>query len=84
MHSTYNKGKSVVAEGFIRTLERNIYKYRTSISKNECIDILDDIANEHDNTYHRDIKIKLVDAEDIAYINVDKEVQSLNFKLVIM
>ena len=34
MYSTYNKGKSVVAERFIRTLKNKIYKYMTSISKN--------------------------------------------------
>ena len=34
MYSTHNKGKSVVAERFIRTLKSKIYKYMTSISKN--------------------------------------------------
>ena len=33
MYSTYNEGKSVVAERFIGTLKNNIYKYMTSISK---------------------------------------------------
>ena len=31
MYSTYNEGKSVVAERFIRTLKSKIYKYMTSI-----------------------------------------------------
>ena len=35
MYSTNNKGKSVLAEGFIRTLKNKIYKYMTSISKNK-------------------------------------------------
>ena len=34
MYLKYNEGKSVVAEGFIKTLKNNIYKYITSISKN--------------------------------------------------
>ena len=34
MYSTHNKGKSVVAEGFIRTLKNKIFKLMTSISKN--------------------------------------------------
>ena len=34
MYSTHNEGKSVVAEGFARTLKNKIYKYMTSISKN--------------------------------------------------
>ena len=44
MYSTYNKGKSVVAERFIRTLKNKIHKYMTSISKNVYIDKLDDIT----------------------------------------
>ena len=45
MYSIRNEGKSVVAEGFIRTLKTKIYKYMTSISK-KYINKLDDIANE--------------------------------------
>ena len=33
VHSTHNKGESVVAKGTIRTLKNNIYKYVTSVSK---------------------------------------------------
>ena len=33
MYSTYNEGKSVVAERFIRTLKSKIYKYVTSNQK---------------------------------------------------
>ena len=32
MYSTYNKGKSIVAERFIRTLKNKICKYMTSIN----------------------------------------------------
>ena len=38
MYSKDNKGKSVVAERFIRTFKIKIYKYMTSISK-ICITI---------------------------------------------
>ena len=34
MNSTYNGGKSVVAERFIKTLKNKIYKHRTTIAKN--------------------------------------------------
>ena len=34
MCSTYNDGKSVVAERFIRTLKNMIYKHMTAVSKN--------------------------------------------------
>ena len=46
MYSIHNKGTSVVAERFIRTLKTKIYKYMTLISKNVYIDKLDDIVNE--------------------------------------
>ena len=35
----------------------------TSISKNVYIDILDDIINKYNNTYHRTIKMKPVDVK---------------------
>ena len=34
MYSTFNEGKSVVAERFIRTLKNKIFKYMTTVSKN--------------------------------------------------
>ena len=46
MYSTHYEGKSVVAERFISTIKNKIYKYMTSISKNVCIDKLDDIVDE--------------------------------------
>ena len=46
----------------------------TSISKNVYIDKLDDIADEHNNTYHRTIKMKPADAKDDTYIDFKKEV----------
>ena len=47
IYSIHNEGKSVVAEGFIKTLKNKIYKYMTSISKNVYIDKLDNIVNEY-------------------------------------
>ena len=44
MYSTYNEGKSVATETFIRTLKNKIYKYMTSIRKNAHIDKLDDMV----------------------------------------
>ena len=34
MYSTYNEGKSVVAERFIRTFKNKLYKYMTANGKN--------------------------------------------------
>ena len=44
----------------------------TSISKNVYIDKLDDIVNEYNNTYHRTIKMKLVDVKGNTYIDFEK------------
>ena len=74
MYSIHNEGKSAVAERFIRTLKTKIYKYMTSVSKNLYVDKLDDIVGEYNNTYHRTIKVKPVDAKDNTYIDSKKEV----------
>ena len=42
MYSTHNKGKSVVAERFIKTLKNKIYKHMTAISKNVYFNVLND------------------------------------------
>ena len=67
------EGKSLVAETFIRTLKNKIYKYMTSISKNVCIDKLDDIVNKY-NTFYRTTKIKHVDIKSNKCINSSKEI----------
>ena len=46
----------------------------TSVSKNVYINKLDDIVGEHNNTYHRTIKIKPVDVKNNSYIDSKKEV----------
>ena len=75
MYSAYNEEKSVVAgRRFIRTLKTKIYKYMTSVSKNVYLDKFNDIVNDYNNTYHRTIKMKLVDVKDKTYIDFGKEV----------
>ena len=46
MYSTYNEGKSVVAERFIRTLKNKLYKHMTTTGKNVYYDVLDDVVNK--------------------------------------
>ena len=73
MYSTNNEGKSVVAERFIRALNNKICKYTTSISKNVCIDKLDEIVNKYNNTFHQTIKIKLADVNPSMFTDFHKE-----------
>ena len=58
MYSTYNEGKSVVAERFIRTLKNKIFKHMTAISKNVYFDVLNNIVNKYNNTVHKTFKMK--------------------------
>ena len=44
MYSTFNEGKSVVAERFLRTLKNKIFKHMAAISKNVYFDVLNDIC----------------------------------------
>ena len=74
MYSIHNEEKSVAAERFIRTLNTKIYKYMTSVSKNVYINKLNDIVGDYNDTYHRTIKMKLVDVKDNTYIDFEKEV----------
>ena len=46
MYSTFNEGRSVVAERFIRTLKNKIFEQMTAISKNVYFDVLEDIAKK--------------------------------------
>ena len=67
MNSTYDEGKSIVAERFIRTLKNKISKHMTAISKNVYFDVLDDIINKYNNTVHKIIKMKPIDVTDDSY-----------------
>ena len=53
------------------------------ISKNVCIDKLDDIVNKYNNTYHRTIKMKPVDVKLSTYIDSNKEINDKDPKFKI-
>ena len=67
MYSTYNEGKSVVAERFIRVLKNKIFKHMTASSKNVYFDVSDDIVDKYNNTVHKTIKIKPIDFTGGSY-----------------
>ena len=64
MYSTYNEGKSVVAERFITTLKNKLYKHITATGKNVYYNVLDDVVNKYTNTKHSTIKMKPIDVGD--------------------
>ena len=64
MYSTYNEGKSVVAQRFIRTLKIKLYKHMTATGKNVYYYVLDDVVNKYNKTKHCTIKMKPIDVKD--------------------
>ena len=67
MYSTNNEGKFVAAERFIKTLKNKIYIHKTAISKNVYFDVLNDIVDKYNNTYHKTIKMKPVDVKSDSF-----------------
>ena len=72
MYSIYNKGKSVVAERFIRTLKNKLYKHMTASGKNVYYDVLDDVVNKYNNTKHSTIKMKPIYVGDNKRVYIDE------------
>ena len=54
----------------------------TAISKNVYFDFLNDIVDKYDNTYHRTIKVKLIDVKSDSYAeyNVDSNEKEPKFQ----
>ena len=86
MYSTFNEGKSVVAERFIRTLKNKLHKHMTATGKIVYYNVLDDIVNEYNNIKHNTIKMKpkgIKDDNNRVYIdenNVGARVRISKFK----
>ena len=83
MYSTYNEGKSVVAERSIRTLKNKIFKHMTAISKNVYFDLLDDIVYKYNNPVHKTIKMRPIDVTSDSYdeYNEDFDKKDPKFKV---
>ena len=83
MYSTYNDGKSVIAEKFIRTLKNKIFHHMTAVSKNVYFDVLDNILNKSNNTVCRTIKMKPIDVtfDSYAEYNENSNVIQPKFKV---
>ena len=77
-YSTQNKEKSVVPERSIKTLKNKIYKHMTAVSKNVNFDILHDIVDEYNNTYHGTIKMKSIDVKSHYFVEYNEESNEKN------
>ena len=69
MYSTHNEGKSF----FTRTLKNKRYKHMTDISKNVSFNVLNDIVDKYNNTYHKTIKMKPIDVKNYSFAEYNEE-----------
>ena len=72
IYSTYNEGKSVIAERFIRTLKNKLYKHMTAIGKNVYYNVLDDVVSKYNNTKHSTIAMKPIDVKNNKRVYIDE------------
>ena len=56
MYFTYNEGKSVIAERFIKTLKAKMYKKMTTNDSKSYLSYLNKLIDQYKNTYHHSIK----------------------------
>ena len=83
MYSTHNEEKSVFAERFIKTLKKfykKIYKHMTTVGKNVYFNVLDDIVDKYNNTYHSSIKMKPRDVTDDSFVECSEESNKKDYK----
>ena len=80
-YSRHNKGKSVVAEKFVKTLKNKFYKYMPSTPRNVYIEKLDDIVNKYNNTYRSTIKTKPGDVNTCINSSKENNDEDLKFKI---
>lgn len=62
MYSSFGDHKSAVIERFNRTLKTKMWKYFTAKNTRKYIDVIDDLIKDYNNTVHKTIKMKPIDA----------------------
>ena len=60
-------------KNLLELLKNKIYKHMATISKIVYFDVLDDIVDEYNNTYHTTIKMKPVDVGDDSFAEYNEE-----------
>ena len=84
MYPTFNEGKSVVAERFIRTLKNKLYKHMTATGKNVYYNVLDDVVNKYNNTEHNTIKMKPKDEKMLKMIRQSRVLLHVIIEYILM
>jgi len=85
LYSTENEEKSAVVERWNRTMKSKMWKRFTEQNSTQFLDILPDLLNEYNNSYHSSIKMTPIEAskkknEGIVYYNLYGDIKHLNSK----
>ena len=81
VYSVHNKGKSVIAERFIKTLKATIHKKWQLIMANFIL-VLNKLVDQHSNSYHHSINWKYINADYSALTeNLKKNPKVPKFKV---
>src|SRR5215211_1750178 len=63
-YTTENETKAMIAERCALTLQQMMYKYLTDKDTTRWIDVLDDLVNNYNHSYHSSIKMTPTEASD--------------------
>ena len=84
MYSTYNEGKSVIPERFIKTFSAKIYKNLTANDITSYLGYLNKLEDEYNNTHHHSINEKPFTADYSALTEkMSRILKLLSLKLII-
>ena len=84
MYSIYNKGKSVIAKRFIKTLKAKIYKKMTANDNKSYFSYLNKLVGQDDTTYHHSIGKKPINVDYSALTEkIETDPKAPKFKLMI-
>ena len=84
MYSIYNKGKSVIAKRFIKTLKAKIYKKMTANDNKSYLSYLNKLVGQDDTTYHHSIGKKPINVDYSALTEkIETNPKAPKFKLMI-
>ena len=62
LYSTENEEKSSVVERWNKTMKENTFKYFSANSTRKYMDVLDEMANKYNSTWHSSIKMTPIEA----------------------
>ena len=85
MYMTYNEGKSVISERFMKTLRDKIYKKMTVNDRKSYPSYLNKIEDQCNNTYHSSVGKKLLMLIILLWLKKLRQIlKLLNLKLMIV